>query len=108
VTDLGRFQPLPGAARYITYALNDEVGSVVRAGAYLRQYRRTLPDPGERIPDEEVEDEQPDDDLLWFALKMIAMIAELPERLAAEEQGTWVRWAEAALRVWWKRQQEAS
>jgi hypothetical protein len=106
-TRLASRASLTESAHLVALALNSQkpprwrIYYATRAGACLRAYRRTLADPGERVPDEEVEDEQPDDHLLWFALKMIA---ELPERLPAEH-GTWVRWAEAALRVWWKRQQ---
>lgn len=110
VDDLDGFAPLPVvAARYITFALDgpgsfNKVGAAIRAGAYLRAYRRTLPFEDARVPDDEVDDDQPDEELLWFALKLIA---ELPERLAVEH-GEWVRWAEACLRVWWKRQQEVA
>jgi hypothetical protein len=110
VTDLDNLPPLESAARYIVYALDGTSGSskyheqvVVSAGAYLRAYRRGLPDQGLRAADWEV-GSIPDAHLLWAALDAVTAAA----RGRDDDGRAWsIRWAEALLRVWWKRQQEA-
>jgi hypothetical protein len=109
VTDLADLPRLPTAAMYITFALRPGPllpgeGGTVRAGAYLRAYRRSLPDQGKRLADHVVGDERTtDDELLWQALAAVAAINCYPrqEWFAAAK----VRRAETLLRVWWKRQQ---
>jgi hypothetical protein len=111
VTDLGNLPPLESASRYIIYALEPgsahQVGCIIRAGAYLRAYRRTLPNQGTKVADLRIGDERTtDDQLLWQALGAITALGSHPRQqwFTALQ----VRRAEAALRVWWKRQQEAS
>ena len=89
------------AARLITDALwfTDPAQScraVEYAGAYLRAYRKTLPDQDRRIPDTEIN--ATGGALLWIALQVVAM-------LARSGIGYHARHAEACLRKWWKEQQ---
>ena len=75
--------------------------SVEKAGAYIRAWRKSLPDQGVRHRDASSAD--PDGDLLWWALRDVTAVAVLnpTDAMAA----MWLRRAEAMLRTWWKRSQ---
>lgn len=111
VDDLDGFPPLTTAARHITFALDgpgsfNKVGAAIRAGAYLRAYRRTLPYQGTKRADHSVGDRATDEELLWQALAAVAAISSYQRQRWFDALS--VRRAEACLRVWWKRQQEVA
>ena len=77
--------------------------SVEKAGAYIRAWRKSLPDQGERWPDVTG---VPTERLLWLALDDVCIAQwcwTTPDPSMAADH---LRVAEAALRTWWKRSRE--
>lgn len=79
------------------------IDSVERAGACIRAWRKSLSDQGQRIADIDISDDR----LLWAALQDVCS-AEAKTGRADGEVAKHLRFAEAFLRSWWKRQQEAA
>lgn len=70
------------------------------AGGYLRAWRKNLPEQGARMDDRKYY--ATPDELLWNALAWVC-----DAQGWADRQQVPLRYAESALRTWWKRQQEA-
>lgn len=86
-------------------ANNDRAGmhpkwDVEKAGSVIRAWRKSLPDQGERIADIDIGDDR----LLWAALQGVCF-AEAAVCHADGEVAKHLRFTEAFLRSWWKRQQ---
>lgn len=91
-----------GRAIWINVEPRESVGqeaacraSVLQAGAFIRAWRKSLPDQGKRMWD--FSSQPSDTDLLWIALRCVGYAQQVPNADS-------LRSAEAALRTWHKRQ----
>ena len=79
--------------------------AVLQAGAYIRAWRKSLPEQGsvrrpDMAPHRDDEPDWDDDALLWFALRHVGY-AQYHQPINVSG---YLRQAEAALRTWWRRQ----